>query len=56
MEAYNKFVLISKQSLEVLTSDGGEALFLILILISSKCYYPHRITFYYESTCTALKP
>lgn len=27
MEAYNQLVLIGKQSLEVLTSDGGEALF-----------------------------
>lgn len=40
MEAYNQLVLIGKQSLQVLTSDGGEALFFILLLISSKCYYP----------------
>lgn len=27
MEAYNQLVLIGKQSLEVLTSDAGEAVF-----------------------------
>lgn len=55
MEAYNKLVLISKQSLEVLTSDGGEALFFILLLISSKCHYSHRITFYYEMHMPSIK-
>lgn len=55
MEAHNKLVLISKQSLEVLTSDGGEALFFILLLISSKCHYPHRITFYYEMHMPSIK-
>lgn len=55
MEAYNQLVLIGKQSLEVLTSDGGEALFFILLLISSKCYYPHRITFCYEMHMHSIK-
>lgn len=32
-----------------------ERLFFILLLISSKCYYPHRITFYYEMHMHSIK-